>query len=103
MWVLLLFAACSICVYAIGFPRLNTRYASGYCETAFTAIQVGDSEERVLDLLGEPLIRAADVNDATRVLLWYTKPKGPSEHYLLRNIVVEEGRVFRVYRMVWWD
>lgn len=103
MWVLLLSAVCLICGLAIGFPRLNTRYAVGYCETAFTAIEVGDSEERVLDLLGEPLERAADVNDPTREYLWYTKSKGPSEHYLLRNIVVEEGRVFRAYRMVWWD
>lgn len=105
VWGLLLSAGCLICVLAIGFPRLNTRYAPGYSEAAFMAIAVGDSEKRVLDLLGEPLERKSDVYyDSTREYLRYTRPRGRRlEHYLLRNIVIEEGRVVEAYRMVWWD
>ena len=32
-------------------------YASGYSEAAFDKIEVGDSEETVLKILGEPLVR----------------------------------------------
>lgn len=109
VWGLLLAVCLSVCIVALGvlwgrIPRLNTRYAPGYSERAFMAIEVGDSEGRVLDLLGEPLERSASVYQGHyREYLWYTKPIGPSENYLLRNIVVKDGQVVRVYSQVWWD
>jgi len=36
---------------------VNTRYAPGYSEAAFNSIKIGDSEEKVFQLLGEPLYR----------------------------------------------
>jgi len=112
VWVLLLTVCSSVCiigacVIAMGvlpsIPRLNTRYAPGYSERAFMTIEVDDSEERVLDLLGEPLERSAGANNPSREYLWYTKPIGPSENYVLRNIVVQDGKVVRVYHQTWWD
>jgi len=35
--------------------------------------------------------------------LWYTRPIGPSENDLLWNIVIEDGRVTRVYGQIWLD
>jgi hypothetical protein len=81
----------------------NTRYAPKYSEKAFRAIVVGDSEERVLDLLGEPLERSSGVNDLSRTYLWYAKPIGPSESHLLRNIVIKDGRVTQIYSQIWLD
>jgi hypothetical protein len=106
MWGLLLTVCLSGCIVvgddSSNILRLNTRCAPGYSEEAFMTIEVGDSEEKVLDLLGEPLERSASVNPL-REYLWYTKPIGPSENYLLRNIVVEDGKVVRVYSQAWWD
>lgn len=93
----------SLILVTIAVPRLNTNYAPGYSTMAFLTIQVGDSEAKVLDVLGEPLDRQPDFNHASRVYWRYTTPIGPSEHYLLRNIVIEDGRVFTVYYVVWWD
>jgi hypothetical protein len=107
MWSLLLTVCLSGCIVlgdnSSNILRLNTRCAPGYSEEAFKTIEVGDSEEKVLDLLGNPLERSSDVNNPAREYLWYTKPIGPSENYLLRNIVIEGGEVVRVYSEDWWD
>lgn len=38
-------------------PGIDTVFAPQYSETGFEQIQIGDSQERVLDLIGEPLER----------------------------------------------
>jgi len=105
--VLSLVACAAMCIVVLNIrviaPSCNTRYASGYSEKAFGAIVVGDPEERVLDLLGEPLERDPSVNDPSRTYLWYAKPIGPSENHLLRNIVVKDGEVTQKYRQIWLD
>jgi hypothetical protein len=85
-------------------PRRNTTYAPGFSEKAFRTIVVGDSEERVIDLLGEPLEQTIDYNtDPPGTYLWYAKPIGPSENHVLRNIVIRDGRVARIYGQIWRD
>jgi hypothetical protein len=84
-------------------PLRNTRTAPGYTERAFRTIKVGDSEERVIDMLGEPLERAPSRSDPSYIYLWYAKPIGPSENHLLRNVVVRDGEVTQVYRQIWLD
>ena len=84
-------------------PLRNTRTAPGYTERAFRAIRVGDSEERVIDMLGEPLERTPGRSDPSYIYLWYAKPIGPSENHLLRNIVIKDGEVIQVYRQIWLD
>lgn len=93
----------AMCVVVLIAPCCNTRYAPGYSEKAFRAIVVGDSEERVLDLLGEPLERDPSVNDPSRTYLWYAKPIGPSQSHLLRNIVIKDGQVTQIYSQIWLD
>lgn len=50
-----------ILLFLLGVPTLiyyldlGTEYAAGYSQTAFDSIAIGDSEERVLELLGDPL------------------------------------------------
>jgi hypothetical protein len=40
-----------------GFAFTTTKYAAGYTEAAFNKIAIGDSEEKVLKMLGEPFVR----------------------------------------------
>ena len=105
--VLSLVTCAAICIVVLNIrviaPRRNTRYAPGYSERAFGTIVVGDSEERVLDLLGEPLERDPSVNDPSRTYLWYAKPIGPSENHLLRNITIKDGKVTQIYSQIWLD
>lgn len=85
-------------------PRRNTTYAPGFSEKAFRAIVVGDSKERVIGLLGEPLEQTINYNtDPPSTYLWYAKPIGSSENHVLRNIVVRDGSVARIYGQVWLD
>ena len=104
--VLSLVTCAAICIVVLNIrviaPRLNTRYAPGYSEKAFGGIVVGDSEERVLDLLGEPLERGSSVNDPSLTYLWYAKPIWGESH-LLRNITVKDGKVTQIYRQIWLD
>ena len=108
VFVLPLVACSAICVAALialwMAPLQNTRYAPGYSEKAFRAVAVGDSEGRVLDLLGEPLEQTFNyASDLPRTYLWYTKPIGPSQNYALRNIVIEDGQVAQIYSQIWLD
>jgi len=104
--VLSLVTCAAICIVVLNIrviaPRWNTRYAPGYSERAFGTIVVGDSEERVLDLLGEPLERGSSVNDPSLTYLWYAKPIWGESH-LLRNITIKHGKVTQIYSQIWLD
>ena len=78
----------------------RTEYAPGYTKAAFLAVQIGDSRERVIELLGEPLV----VHDDTigDVLTYSRSPT--YKHFRLRSIALDsKGRVRRVYREFYWD
>lgn len=104
--VLSLVMCAAVCIVVLSIrviaPRLNTRYAPGYSERAFGTIVVGDSEERVLDLLGEPLERGSSVNDPSLTYLWYAKPIRGESH-LVRNITIKHGKVTQIYSQIWLD
>lgn len=84
-------------------PILNTEYAPGYSGKAFRAIAVGDSEEEVLRLLGEPLERNPSVQDPSYVYLRYSRAIGPSESHLGRVILLRDGQVARIWHEVYLD
>ena len=84
-------------------PARHTEYAAGYSAKAFRAIAEGDSEERVLDLLGEPLERNPNSQDPSYVYLRYSRGAGPSSRYFSRIILLKDGRVVRKWREVHLD
>lgn len=78
----------------------RTEYAPGYTESAFLAVQIGDSRERVIELLGEPL-RVGD-DSVGETLIYSRSPT--HKHFRLRTIALDgEGRVRTVYREFYWD
>jgi hypothetical protein len=69
-------------------PWHNTRYAPGYSARAFYSVAYGDSEQRVLELLGEPLERNPASQNPAYIYLRYSKAIGPSETHLSRIILL---------------
>lgn len=84
-------------------PILNTEYTPGYSGKAFRAIAVGDSEERVLHVLGEPLERNSSAQDPSYVYLRYSRATGPSDSHLGRVILLRDGQVVRIWHEIYLD
>lgn len=76
----------------------STTYARGYSASAFLKLAVGDTKERVLSLLGEPIdgqtIDAYGIIDAngTNELWCYTAPAA-NENYWIRKVVFDQRGV----------
>ena len=88
---LLLLAFSAIESYFPFDPDIDTRFAPGYSEEAFTSLQVGMSKEEVLQRLGPPLS-----GQASRT--WYYSTDGACPWWdfawLARNVEFdEEGRI----------
>ena len=64
--VLVLAALVTLGVFALPVLISDTQYASGYTESGFDSIRVGDSKDRVLEVLGAPLSTSA----ATPTISW---------------------------------
>jgi outer membrane protein assembly factor BamE (lipoprotein component of BamABCDE complex) len=71
----------------------NTEYAPGYSDRAFRAVAYGDSEEQVLALLGEPLVRHHGGSNTSHLYLMYSRPVRSSGNYFSRIIILSNGRV----------
>jgi len=85
----------------IFFFTFDTEYAPGYSEEAFRIVQIGDSKEEILSLLGQPL-RVYDPGLDREVLSYSMSPSG--SNYLMRDIVLDsEGRVVEIRSQVYWD
>jgi hypothetical protein len=83
----------------IFFFTFDTEYASGYSEEAFRAVEIGDSKEEILSLLGQPL-RVYGIDG--EVQSYSRSPSG--SNYLMRDIVLDsEGRVVEIRSQVYWD
>jgi hypothetical protein len=81
------------------FFTFDTEYAPGYSEEAFRAVEIGDSKEEVLSLLGQPL----RVYGMDREVQSYSRSPSGS-NYLMRDIVLDsEGRVVEIRSQVYWD
>jgi outer membrane protein assembly factor BamE (lipoprotein component of BamABCDE complex) len=52
-------------------PGINTYFSSGYTEEGFNQIQTGDSKERVLELVGKPLMRCEPPRDCSNSVWTY--------------------------------
>jgi len=77
----------------------DTEYAPGYSEEAFRAVEIGDSREEVMCLLGQPL-RVYGLGG--EVLSYSRSPSG--SNYLMRDIVLDsEGRVVEIWSQLYWD
>lgn len=77
----------------------DTEYAPGYSEEAFRAVEIGDSREKVLGLLGQPL-RVYGLDG--KVQSYSRSPSG--SNYLMRDIVLDsEGRVVEIWKQIYWD
>ena len=99
------------CLAVLGFflyvgvlaPIVNTEYAPGFSEKAFSAVEIGDTEAQVLDLLGEPLERDPSQQDPSYVYLRYSRARGRSDTHRARIILLRDGRVTRVWHEVYVD
>ena len=68
----------------------DTEYAKGYSDLRFRQISVGDTQERVVDVLGEPLIKGKSRNRGE----WWNYSRSPgSTHYLYRGLQLKDGVV----------
>jgi hypothetical protein len=74
-------------------PLCNTEYAPGYSGRAFRAVAYGDSEEQVLALLGEPLVRHDGGSGGADLYLMYSRPAHSNGNYFSRIIILRGGRV----------
>ena len=81
------------------FCTFDTEYAPGYSKGAFRAVEVGDSKEEILNLLGQPL----RVYGLDREVPSYSmSPSG--SNYLVRDSVLDnEGQVVEIRSQVYWD
>jgi hypothetical protein len=87
-------------------PGLGTHFAPDYSEAAFDQIQIGDSKERVLELIGEPLERC-DMG-RTKDQFWCYSTDGGflllDFAWLYRAVYFDaEGRVIELVRDIFYD
>lgn len=82
--------------------RGDTEYAAGFAEKAFSEIEVGVSEKRVLKKLGEPLLKKTFPDGAT---VWYYSRHGPhsKSHFVRALEFNRNARVTRIFREYYLD
>lgn len=89
-------------------PAIDTRFAPGFSEEAFSAVRPGMAEAEVVALLGEPFYKQ-DVHDGdgNAYDLWYYTADGKCEHgdyaWLGREIAIRDGVVLYAGRLVHYD
>ncbi len=86
----------------------DTKYSSGYSDKKFTSIQIGMTEQQVLEILGEPLTRwlpyqSTKFQDKKHLvgLQYSTSPS--STHYKLRQIFLNNGKVAEIISYFYID
>jgi hypothetical protein len=89
-------------------PAIDTRFAPGFSEEAFSSVRPGMAEAEVVALLGEPFWKQ-DVKDGDGGAydLWYYSGDGNCERgdyaWLGREIAIRDGVVLEVRRLVHYD
>jgi hypothetical protein len=66
----------------------STTYAQGYSEKAFVSIARGDSKEKVLALLGDPLSKETTARSEE---IWRYAAGAPDKNYWFRIVVFDSG------------
>ncbi len=95
-----------ICMFITYIFPFDTEYAPGYSEAAFRSVQIGDSREDVIALLGEPLfVHTVGVEGTETWGEWLRYSWSPSsKNYLVRQFMLDgEGQVVKILSEVWWD
>jgi hypothetical protein len=76
------------------FARLNTRYAPGFSSERFAKVQSGDSRQRVIELLGEPLSRSNSNYRPGVEFLTHSEPKEDKDDFRSATIeLAKDGSV----------
>lgn len=85
-------------------PSIDTVYAAGFSERAFSQVTTGMQASAVLQLLGPPLDKQLRTNDEET---WYYSRDGRCSWgdfaWLARTITLREGRVISVEKRVYYD
>jgi hypothetical protein len=78
----------------------DTEYAKGYTDGRFREISVGDTREKALAVLGEPLIKGGSPQKGE----WWNYSRSPgSTHYLYRGLRIRDGVVVEKLQHFYWD
>jgi hypothetical protein len=107
--LVLLWGYCHLECYCIFYPGIDTRYASGFSESAFSLVTTGMTSEVVQQQLGAPL--HSDTNQDGSIRWCYTDDgkcivggwKLADFAWLGREITFRDGRVVQVYKHVYED
>jgi len=81
----------------------DTLFAPDYSDKALQQLSIGDSETRVLELLGEPLIETdGRRTDAGTTCMHYSRSP-TSTHFRKRVVCLENGKVSRTIAELYFD
>jgi outer membrane protein assembly factor BamE (lipoprotein component of BamABCDE complex) len=90
--------------YCFLYPSIDTRYAPGYSESAFSQVSRGMTDEAVERLIGKPLATTKRSDGAMR---WLYTEDGKALFgdwaWLGREVVFREGKVIEVLRSIYYD
>jgi outer membrane protein assembly factor BamE (lipoprotein component of BamABCDE complex) len=90
--------------YCVFYPGIDTRYAPGYSESAFSLVTTGMTTEAVEQKLGAPL--HTDTNRDGTIRWCYTedgKCWWGDFAWLGREVTFRDGRVVQVFKRVYED
>ncbi len=81
------------------FARLvetDTEYTEGYSDSGFRKINIGQTSEEVLEILGKPFNFEREQRKRKLNGRWMYSRSPGSTHYLYREVRFKEGKVFEV-------
>ena len=84
--------------------KTDTEYSKDYSDSAFRKVKIGQSKEKVMELIGEPLSSSAvkRKKKSDKEVLWYSRsPSGGS--YRLRIVELIEDKVVNVKNYFYID
>jgi outer membrane protein assembly factor BamE (lipoprotein component of BamABCDE complex) len=109
LFLFILWGYCHLECYCVFYPGIDTRYASGFSESAFSLVTTGMTAEAVQQKLGAPL--HTDTNRDGTIRWYYTDDgkcivgdwKLADFAWLGREVAFRDDRVVQVYKHVHED
>jgi hypothetical protein len=74
----------------------DTEYAKGYSDSAFKKIEIGQSPEEVIEILGKPFNYEKEQRKRASNGLWVYSRSPNSRDYLFRRVRFKDGKVSEV-------
>ncbi len=74
----------------------DTEYAEGYSDSAFKRIEIGQSPEEVIELLGKPFNYESEQRKRASNRRWMYSRSPNSRDYLFRRVQFKDGKVSEV-------